>query len=252
MTDPKIYAVIPARGGSKNVPHKNIRLLSGYPVIAYSIIAARLSDRSRRVIVSTDSEPIAQKARQYGAEVPFMRPAEFAADHSGDLEWVRHVLEWFGQNEAEGVPELLIHLRPTTPLRDPQQIDAAVDALAASDQATALRSVHELAEPPQKMIQLDEQGFFQGFFPDDPRPEYYNLPRQMFPAAYHPNGYVDILRSDHVKTSDSLHGPRILGFKTVPAVEIDRPEDFAYLEFLINRQDNPVYRYLTENFPKET
>ena len=142
MSSEKVFAIIPARGGSKGVPKKNIRPLAGYPLIAYSIAAARLCSRIDRVIVSTDSEQIAELSRKYGAEVPFMRSPALAGNLSTDREFVIHALEWFGKNEA-AVPDYLVHLRPTTPLRDPTLIDEAIAALMSDPEATSLRSGHE-------------------------------------------------------------------------------------------------------------
>lgn len=240
------YAIIPARGGSKGVPRKNIRLLKGFPLIAYSIAAAKLSKHTERVIVSTESSEIAEIAQQYGAEVPFIRPAEFAQDRSPDIDFIQHAINWFAQHETI-IPDLFVHLRPTTPLRDPLLIDQAIEEIIGNDKATALRSAHELAEPPQKMFAIDN-GYLTGFFPDDPRPEYYNLPRQVFPKAYHPNGYVDIIRTDYVTKTGSLHGPRMLGFVTPVTIEIDNPEDFSQIEYTLDKGSHPLHDYLTQNY----
>ncbi|MCR4275188.1 MAG: acylneuraminate cytidylyltransferase family protein [Candidatus Wolfebacteria bacterium] len=245
----KIYSIIPARGGSKGVPKKNVRLLGGFPLIAYSIAASKLSKNIQRTIVSTDSEEIAEIAKKYGAEVPFMRPSEFAQDKSTDFDVLSHAVDWFEKNEG-AVPDLLVYLRPTTPFRDLKLIDSAIDIFIADDQATSLRSAHELAEPPQKMFQIGEDGYFKGFFPNDPRSDYHDLPRQMFPKAYHPNGYVDIVRSGFIKEGKMVFGPRILSFITPIIVEIDRPEDFEYLEYDIKKSNN-LYDYLKANFSKE-
>ena len=245
-----IYSIIPARGGSKGVPRKNIKLLGGYPLIAYAICASKLTKAIKRTIVSTDSEEFADIARRYGAEVPFLRPEEISQDTSTDLEVTLHMIGWFRDNE-EGIPEYIVHLRPTTPFRDPIEISRAINSIMNSLNSTSLRSVHELAEPPQKEMQLDKTGFLTGFFPDDPRPEYYNLPRQFFPKAYHPNGYVDIVRPDFVCKNNAYFGPRALGFITAMAIEVDRPEDFDYLEYRLEKYGNPIYEYLKNNFPKE-
>lgn len=235
-------ALIPARGGSKGVPGKNIRPLGGFPVIAWSIVAARLCPGIDRVIVSTDSPEIAAVARRFGAETPFLRPAELATDAAGDRGVVLHLLRWL--QSAEGTfPSLVVHLRPTTPLRDPLEIARAVAALNAAPQATALRSAHALPEPPQKMFGVDD-GLFVGLFPHDLRPEYYNLPRQAFPPAYLPNGYVDVLRSDFVLSNDALHGPRILAHVTPPATEIDAMEDLDRLEYILERRGHPLLEHL--------
>jgi CMP-N-acetylneuraminic acid synthetase len=235
-------ALIPARGGSKGVPGKNIRLLAGHPLIAYAIAAARLCPAIDRVVVSTDSEEIARVAERYGAEVPFLRPAALAQDSSPDIDFFRHALEWF-ETHGGGRPKSFVQLRPTTPLRDPALIAAAVHAAAARPEATALRSVHELPEPPQKMMGIRD-GFLVGLFPDDPRPEYYNLPRQTFPPAYHPNGYVDIVLPSVIAARASLHGSRILGFITPAAIEIDQLDTFEYLEYVMAKQGHPLAAYL--------
>lgn len=242
----KIYSIIPARGGSKGVPGKNIKLLGDYPLIAYSIIASKLSSSIERTIVSTDSQEIADTALFYGAEVPFLRPAELAQEKSTDLELFQHAIGWLKQKDMI-VPDLLIHLRPTTPLRIPSEIDRAINYLKEQPDAQSLRSAHELPEPPQKMFQINEKGFFKGFFPEDPRPEYYNLPRQLFPKAYHPNGYVDIIKTYFVQKTNSLHGSKILAFITSSMVEVDKLEDFEYLEYQLTQYSNPIYEYLVEH-----
>lgn len=243
-----VYSIIPARGGSKGIPKKNIQLLGGYPLIAYSIAASRLTPQIKRTIVSTDSQEIAQVAKEYGAEVPFLRPAEISQDNSTDLEFLQHALKWFTENETV-FPDLLVHLRPTTPLRIPSEISRAVKCLQSNPKATSLQSINELAEPPQKQFQLGKDGFLTGFFPEDPRPEYYNLPRQSFPKAYRANGVVDVLRSEFIRENNAQFGPFSLGFITMDTPEIDLPEDVEYLRYLLEKHGNPVYDYLSENFP---
>jgi len=242
-----VAALILARGGSKGVPKKNIRMLGGHPLIAYSIVAARACSQIDRVIVSTDSPEIAGVANRYGAETPFLRPSELAQDASMDIEAIQHAIQWLKAHEG-WEPELLVHLRPTTPLRDPQWIREAVHLLQTNHEATSLRSVHEVAEPPQKLMGLQD-GFLVGLFPDETRPEYFNLPRQAFPAAYHPNGYVDVLRTDLVREGRTLYGSNILGFQTPLAVEIDRPEDLDYVEYLLTKDGHPLLHYLRSSSP---
>lgn len=230
---PSVVALIPARGGSKGVPGKNMRPLAGLPMIGWSILAARHTDAFDRVVVSTNSVEIAERSRSFGAEVPFLRPAALAQDRSPDRDYVMHALDTFRDDGRE--PTHIAILRPTTPIRAPEVLGAAVRSVIARPAATGLRSVHELPEPPQKMMGI-EDGWLTGLFPDDPRPEYYNLPRQTFPPAFHPNGYVDIVTRDWLRQSDSgIFGPRVLGFVTEPVVEVDRPEDFDLLEFQVAR-----------------
>jgi CMP-N,N'-diacetyllegionaminic acid synthase len=245
----RIIAIIPARSGSKGVLKKNIRELGGYPLIAYSIAACVLSKRIERTIVSTDSSEIAVFARRYGAEVPFIRPEEYSTDSSTDIQWVNHAISWFQKTEGR-MPSYIIHIRPTTPLRIPMEIDRAIGYMEARTDATSLRSIHELAEGPHKAFQLTGDGFLEGFFPDDTRPEYYNLPRQSFPKAYHPNGYVDVIKTDFVMRTGLLHGSRMLGFITPPVVEIDRVEDFEAAEYHLEKYGSPVRGHLVKNFSK--
>lgn len=241
-----IVGIIPARSGSKKVPKKNTKSLGGYPLIAYSIMAAKQSKSIDRVIVSTDSREIADIAKMYGAEVPFLRPAELSLDTSTDMEFIAHFLEW--HKKKEGIlPELLVHLRPTTPLREPALIDAAVQAIKGNKAATSLRSAHEMAESPRKAFEIDN-GFLVGLFPNDTRLEYYNLPRQSFPPAYHPNGYVDVLKPDFIMGNDSLHGPKILAFITPFSVEVDQFEDFEYLQFIIEKKGHRLYEILKSSY----
>lgn len=246
----RIYSIIPARGGSKGVPKKNIRCLGGYPLIAYAICVSKLTKSIERTIVSTDSQEIAEISRRYGAETPFFRPAEIAQNDSTDLELFQHAISWFKEKEGV-VPNLLVQLRPTTPLRIPSEIERAIAYMKERQDASSLRSAHEFPHPPQKMFQIDEKGFFKGFFPDDPRPEYYNLPHQLFPTAYRPNGYVDIVKPDLIQKTNSLHGPNILGFVTPVTAEVDCPEDFEYLEYQLAKYGSPIYEYLAEYFPKD-
>lgn len=242
MNKERIVAIIPARSGSKGIPHKNIIDIEGFPLIAYSIIAARLSKTINRVVVSTDSQEIADIAIKYGAEVPFLRPKKFATDKSTDIEFVKHALDWFQNNEGS-IPKYLVHLRPTTPLREPEIIDKALRLVFKTPEATSLRSVHEIRESPYKLLGM-EKGYLVGLFPDDPRPEYYNLPRQEFPPVYQPNGYVDILISKQILTNNNLHGDNVLGFITEDCGEIDKKEDLETVKYFLKKNKYNIYKYL--------
>ena len=240
------FAIIPARGGSKGVPKKSIAPLGGFPLIAYSIAAAKLSKKITRVIVSTDSEEMASVARTFGAEIPFMRPAEFARDNSPDIEFVEHAISWFRKNEAS-VPAFLVHLRPTTPLRRPEDIDKAIEILTRNPEATSLRSGYEMRESPYKLFGIKD-GYFTGLFPQDARPEYWNLPRQAFPPVYQPDGYVDILKTDFIQKTHAMHGDKILAFVSPDTGEIDKQEDFAFAEYTLKNGRWEVYDYLKRDF----
>lgn len=229
------YAIIPARSGSKGVKNKNVRPINGKPLILYTIEAALKSKLFDRVIVSTDSQSMADLAKEYGAEAPFIRPNEFAQDHSPDRAYLEHALNWFQENEKQE-PDLIAILRPTTPLRESALLDQAIQALKENPKASSLRSVHALAEPPQKMLQIVD-GWLTGFFPSDTRDDYFNLPRQAFPTAYQPNGYIDIVRSDFIRSEkEKIFGSKILSFVTPHSVEIDNEEDLNYLDYIVKTQ----------------
>ena len=154
----KIIAVIPARSGSKGVTNKNIRELAGRPLIGYSIMVAKMAKLIDRIIVSTDSEKYASLAIEYGAEVPFLRPSEYSGDKSTDYDFVKHLLDWLADNE-DVLPDYIVHLRPTTPFRDPDVLDNAIRKFMNNTEATSLRSAHEMPESAYKQFELDNKYF---------------------------------------------------------------------------------------------
>ena len=231
-----VIAIIPARSGSKGVPDKNIRLLAGKPLLAYSIAAARLIGTINRVIVSTDSEYYADIAREYGAETPFLRPAEFSGDRSTDYQVIRHAIDWMIDNEGYQ-PEFLVHLRPTTPLREISHIENAIECMWKNPDATSLRSAHEMAETAYKMFEL-EDGYWKCVCTGLYDIELINLSRQEFPKTYHGNGYVDVLRSSYAIEYGKIHGDRAVAYITPHVVEVDTPDDFESLEYQISK--NPM------------
>lgn len=241
-------AIIPARGGSKGIIDKNIRHLQGHPLLAYSIAVAKLAG-FKKILVSTDSEEYAEVSIQYGAEVPFLRPADISLDNSTDFEWMRHAMEWTMDNyEGNRIPEFWFHLRPTTPLREPETLQRAIEIISENPQATSLRSGHEASESPFKWFLVDEKGYFKGLT-DDLTPEKVNQPRQMFPKMYIPDGYVDIVRSSYVLENDTLHGDNMLVFISPRCTEVDTEEDFEYLEYEIERNLSPLKGWLDQQSP---
>ena len=228
----KIIALIPARGGSKSIPKKNIIDLGGFPLIAYSIAAAKFSKNIDRIIVSTDSEEIAGIAKKYGAEAPFLRPAEYATDTSPSIKFIEHALKWLAENESYE-PDYIVQLLPTTPLRDPALVDQAIERILNNEEATSLRSAHEMSESAYKDFKIEDD-LFVGLSPSGPND--HSLPRQLFPTTYHPNGYVDILISGFVATPGQLYGNKILSFITPNTGELDNPEDLNFIEYLLHKK----------------
>lgn len=242
-------ALIPARIGSKGVRKKNIRLLRGYPLIAYSIIAARLSDTIDRVIVSTDAKEIAMIAEEYGAEVPFLRPAELARDQDGDIGFVAHAIEWLWENEHQ-IPEYFAHIRPTTPLREVDIIDEAIRIMKKNNDATSLRSAHLAPESPFKWFVLNETGYFKSMCAELSNEEANNA-RQRFRDVYIPDGYVDVLKSEFVIRRGILHGDNMLAYRSPMCVEVDTENEFMMLEYQIEKTGSKIYDYLKENYARK-
>lgn len=238
-----MIAIIPARSGSKGVPGKNIKLLGELPLFAYSIIAAKMMPSVLRVIVSTDSEEYAEIAKKYGAEVPFLRPNEISGDKSTDFDLFLHALNWFKENENL-IPEYILHLRPTTPLRNPQIMEEAVKLFNENKNlASSLRSGHSAPESPYKWFLKDENNYFKGLR-EDLTPEKVNLPRQSFPSVYIPDGYIDILKSSVILSTGTLHGDKMLVFESPFCVEVDTKDDFEYLEFQIQKEGSTIINFL--------
>ncbi len=243
-----VMAIVPARGGSKGVPGKNIRLLKGFPLIAYSIVTARLTQHIERVLVSTNSEKIATIAREYGAEVPFLRPDRWAQDNSPDCSFVLHAINWLEDHE-KAIPDYLVLMRPTTPLRKPEVVDAAIEAIIQHPEATSLRSAHLAPESPLKWFQKDQAGYFKALF-EGLSNDQINNPRQQFPEAFIPDGYVDIVKPAFIRDCGLLYGDRMLGFHTPFCTEVDTENDFARLEYDLKIYPSMIWDYLNQNYTK--
>jgi CMP-N,N'-diacetyllegionaminic acid synthase len=229
-----VLSIIPARSGSKGVTDKNIKLLSGIPLFAYSIAASIKTDCISRTIVSTDSEEYAEIAQKFDAEVPFLRPKNIAGDGSSDYLFVKHALDWLMKNEGE-LPEYIVHLRPTTPLRKICYIGDAVSSMIKNSEYTALRSVHKMSESAYKMFEIENAQLrcvCSGLKDLDRA----NDPRQTFPDTYLPNGYVDVLKTDFILKHKCIHGNYVYGFVTPFVTEVDTPEDFEYLEYQLQKR----------------
>ncbi len=245
----KFWALIPARGGSKGVPGKNIRNLGGYPLIAYTIAVCKQSDLISRIIVSTDDEDIARTACDFGAEVPFYRPKELASDSSADYGFVNHAIDWFADNEGS-VAEFLVHMRPTTPLRDYRLVDEALKSFFEAERFTSLRSAHEAPESPYKWFVSNSNGTF-GSISGNINNEEANGGRVGFPTVYIPDGYVDIIKTEYVKKEGLLHGKMMMSYVSPACIEVDTIDEFEMLEYFVNKKDYPIYRFLRENYKAE-
>lgn len=239
----KILALIPARGGSKSVPRKNLLSMLGRPLLAWSIHHAQISKYVNRIIVSTDDEEIAQVAHSWGAEVPFLRPAEFAQDMSPDIDVFRHVLNWLQANENY-VPDLILHLRPTGPARRVSIIDLAIEKILAHSNADSLRSVSLAVQTPFKMWFLQGDGTMKPVILHDTINQSHSVARQMLPKAYWQNGYVDITKPRTILEKHSMVGDCPLSFvidENVQDVDYldDIPKVEAALKAILEGSDDP-------------
>jgi YrbI family 3-deoxy-D-manno-octulosonate 8-phosphate phosphatase len=228
----EILALIPARGGSKGIPGKNIRSFAGFPLIAWSIAAARQSELVTRVIVSTDDPAIAAVAREYGAEAPFLRPAEISQDTTTDLPVFEHALKWL--EDVEGYrPDVVVQLRPTSPIRPRTMLDDAIQILLEHADADCVRGVVAAGQNPFKMWKFNGEGKpLAPLLKVDGIAEPYNAPRQVLPSAYWQTGHIDVIRILTITQKKSLTGDVVYPLLIDPSytVDIDTLPDWAKYE----------------------
>lgn len=232
---PEVLAVIPARGGSKGIPRKNIRNFAGYPLIAYSIEAGRSAQCVTRVIVSTDDEEIAAVAREFGAETPFLRPDELAQDKSLDLPVFEHALRWLAEQEGYH-PEVVVQLRPTSPVRPPALVDDAIRLLLEHPEASSVRGIVPAGQNPHKMWRVGKTGEpMHSLLEVEGIAEPYNAPRQVLPSIYWQTGHIDAIRPQVILEEGSMSGKTILPLMIDPryTVDIDNLWDWQRYEWLV-------------------
>ena len=220
-----MIALILARGGSKGIPKKNIKMLGDKHLIGHVIDSASKCSRISEIYVSTDCDEIADISKSYGAKI-INRPDEFAKDDSLDIDAFRHALDFLPNNEE------IVHLRATTPIIQHKVIDDAIRYYFENkNNCTSLRSGHKMSESIFKFFTLDDKFF-------KPISDGHHLGRQSVESTYIPNGYVDIIKVDTINNHSSLHGDKILAFETEPVIEIDSIEEFEYLEYKLNKKIN--------------
>ena len=238
----EVLALIPARGGSKGVPRKNIRDFAGAPLIAYSIAAALQAELITRVIVSTDDEEIAAVAREWGAETPFLRPADLAQDDTTDLPVFEHALQWLRENENYQ-PGIVIQLRPTSPIRPVGLLDEAIKKLLEHPEADCVRGVVPSGQNPFKMWRIGGNGQLEPLLSLPNMKEPYNAPRQELPKTYWQTGHVDVIRASTILEKGSLTGDIILPILIDPryTVDIDTPSDMVrYARLMQDPELKPI------------
>jgi CMP-N,N'-diacetyllegionaminic acid synthase len=233
MSSFRALGIIPARGGSKTVPRKNLVSLGGKPLIAWSIERGRESILLDRLIVSTDDDEIAGAALALGADVPFRRPSEFAADDTPDLPVFRHALEWLARHDAY-VPDAVVHLRPTLPFRTARQIDEVIALLSEND-VDCVKSVYVVDKHPHKMWRLADnrlEPYLDTPFRKAVGPDF---PRQKLEPVYWSAGLVDGIRTATIADLHSTTGERVLPYfvDADACVDLDTPHDFRVAEAVL-------------------
>ncbi len=230
----KTIALIQARSGSKGIKDKNLMRIGGKMLLEWSIEACKKSSCIDEVIISTDSNEYANHALKAGGKVPFLRPKEISKDTSTDYECVKHFLDWLDKNNKK--TDLIAHIRPTTPFRDPEIINKAIKFfLSNKTNPTSLRSVHPMSESSYKTFEIGNQGNLICVGSKDSELDISNNPRQGFPKTFVANGYIDILSTKFIKNNNKIHGNNVLPFITPITYEIDSLEDIELLEFQLNR-----------------
>lgn len=239
MANPKILGIITARGGSKGVPGKNIKLLGGKPLIAYTIEAAQKSGVFDRVILTTDDPKIAEVAKQYGCEAPFMRPKELAGDTVQHLPVLRHAVQWLKDNEGY-YPDYTMTLQPTSPFRQPEHIRQAVELMLKTG-ADSILGVSEMPNHvnPHKAMTLGADGKLMLFSGNPVKKRI--MRRQDLPSCYFSNGTIYLYKTDNLfrdEGTGAFFGDdvRACVIDAEYSIDIDTPDDWELAEFLISKK----------------
>jgi len=224
---PSCIALIPARSGSKRIANKNIRVLGGHPLIAYTIRSAIDSGIFSEVIVSTDSKEYAEIARYYGAEVPFLRPLEYAGDLSPDIEWITYTLKRLKDEEEKF--DCFSILRPTSPFRLPGTILRAWNAFILEGGVDSLRAVEKCHEHPGKMWVVRGKRMMP-LLPFGPEQQpWHSSPYQALPIIYVQNASLEIAWCHIVLEKGTIAGEVIIPFLTenYEGFDVNQPEDWT-------------------------
>jgi CMP-N-acetylneuraminic acid synthetase len=227
-----VLAIIPARGGSRGIPYKNIVNLAGKPLIVHTIEVAKKSKCIDRIIVSTDAEKIADICKKFDVEIQ-MRPAELARDDTPDLPVFQYVLKTLKEKEGK-TPDIVINLRPTCPLRTEDDIDKAVKKLIETD-CDSVRTVSKVKHHPFWIGKIEEELWIP-YIKNIDRNKYYQ--RQLLPDAYFINGGVDVMKANNIIENDTLYGKNICAV-SIPferSIDIDTTLDLKFAEVILKQR----------------
>jgi CMP-N,N'-diacetyllegionaminic acid synthase len=228
----RVLAIIPARGGSKGLPGKNMKEICGRPLIAWSIAQAKDCKHIHRIVVSTDDDQIAKLASGYGAEVPFMRPVELSSDTASTIDVIVHALCWFKKYEHYR-PEYVLLLQPTSPLRSGKDINGVVRTLMDKG-ARAVVSVCETDHHPWWSNVLPASGSMKDFL----RLEILNKRRQELPVFYRLNGAIYFAEVGYLHEFNGFFGPDTFAYEMPRdrSIDIDSAVDFKLASLLMAEQ----------------
>ena len=229
-----VVAIIPARGGSKGVPGKNIKRMNGKPLISYTIEASLKANSINRTIVSTDDNSIAHVSKDFGAEVPFMRPVDLALDHVLDFPVIRHTLNYLNKIE-KSQPEIIVYLRPTMPTRTAHEIDEVVKLLLQKEETDCIRTTRPVPYPPFWMKKINSSGYLEPY--DEHVFSFSSKRRQDLPKVVMCDGYVDAARVESVLREKKFPPSNTSAFfrENIPFFDIDTPEDWELCEYYMNK-----------------
>lgn len=234
MSGRRFCGVIPARGGSKGIPRKNLVPVSGKPLLAYTVEAALGSRHLDRVLLSTDDEEIAEAGRRLGLKVPFLRPAELAADDTPMMAVIRHAVGWL--ESAEGYrPTAVVLLQPTSPLRTAAHIDAAIE-LFEKEQADSVVSVSEPLEHPCDMVWFDNGTMHLALSAEERWKG-----RQTYPKFYFVNGAIYIVKTELIETAMHPWGGKTVAYPMSPleSIDVDGEVQVVLAGLLLRQGANP-------------
>ena len=229
---PSVVAFVPARAGSERVPGKNVRRLAGHPLLAYAIATARESGIAERIVCSTDSEEIADVARWYGADVPFLRPPEYATSTSPDIEWLRHTLA-----ELPERYDLFALVRATNPFRGPDVLRRGLEQLLATPQADSIRAVELVKQHPGKMWVLEGETMRPLLDQSHLETAWHAGQYQALPQVYVQNSALEIAWTRVVTETGTREGRVLAPYLTegLEGFNVDDEEDWARAEALVAR-----------------
>lgn len=230
----EILSIIPARGGSKSIPRKNIKPLGNFPLISYSIAAGLQSKSVKRVVVSTDDKEIGECAEQYGAEVPFLRPVELAGDHIQDFPVIEHALRWL-KGKENYKPDIIVFLRPTSPFRPIGCIDEAINIMLNDSKTDCVRAVMRSGQEPYKMWRIMNGRMIPLLKTSLVEP--YNMPRQKLPKTYWQTGQIEVIRYSTITDKKSITGINICPIEMSPkyVIDIDDLEQWNIAECMLQK-----------------